>query len=66
MYGILFTLMPPTALLAAYGAFFDIESLMTGRFTAATTMMFVRSMLLGRAGMTKKVWRRKIRRRIWT
>ncbi len=65
--GYLLFLAPPIISpgLAVWGAYGDITSFLEGKFSPELATLYARSMLLGRLGITKKTFRRRVRGRIF-
>ena len=64
-YDIAMTLMPPSSLYAVIGQARDFTSVLSGGFSMLNVEQWLMSYGKGQFGLTKKVQRRKMRRRIW-
>jgi len=61
----LWLLVPPNQMLRFLAIAGDIRSVFRGTWTSRSTQTFVRNYMLGQWGLTKKAFRRRIRRRVW-
>lgn len=64
--GWLFVFAPPTGLWALFGASADLRGFIRGDFNSAAIRGFLRQWMMGYAQLTEKMWRRKIRRVVWS
>lgn len=67
LVGMAFVAVPPQLLgpFVAWGIWGDVEHAFTGQWTPMLALLYVRSLILGRTGITPKAMRRKGRRRLY-